>query len=62
MASLCPKHIKVSEELCVMTLKGDVKFKEKLIRGLKNDIRFLVNFHAISHKFGNLHFDGLLFC
>ena len=45
-----------------MTLKGDVKFKEKLIRGLKNDIRFLVNFHAISQKFGNLHFDGLLLC
>ena len=27
-----------------MTLKGDVIFKDKLIGGLKNDIRNLVNF------------------
>ena len=38
-----------------MTLKSDAKFKGKLTRGLKNDIRNLVNFH-----FENLHFDGLL--
>ena len=30
---------KISEELCVMTLKGVAKFKWKLTCGLKNDIR-----------------------
>ena len=43
-----------------MTLKGDAKFKGKLTRGLKNDIRNLVNFHASSRKSENLHFDGLV--
>ena len=43
-----------------MTLKGDAKFKGKLTRGLKNDLRNLVNFHEGSRKSGNLHFDGLL--
>ena len=43
-----------------MTLKGDAKFKGKLTRGLKNDIRNLVNFHATSGKSENLHFDGLV--
>ena len=33
-----------------MTLKGDAKFKGKLTRGLKNDIRNLVNFHVSSQK------------
>ena len=42
-----------------MTLKGDAKFKEKLTRGLKNDIRNLVNSDANSRKSKNLHFDGL---
>ena len=31
-----------------MTLKGDAIFKEKLIGGLKNDMRSLVNFHVSS--------------
>ena len=43
-----------------MTLKSDVKFKGKLTRGLKNDIRNLVNFHANGRKSENLHFDGLI--
>ena len=43
-----------------MTLKSNVKFKGKLTRGMKNVIRYLVNFHVSSQKFGNLHFDGLL--
>ena len=43
-----------------MTLKCDAKFKGKLTRGLKNDIRNFVNFHVSSRKSGNLHFDGLL--
>ena len=43
-----------------MTLKGDAKFKGNLTRGLKNDTRNLVNFHARSRQSENLHFDGLL--
>ena len=43
-----------------MTLKGNAKFKEKLTRGLKNDIRNLVNFHVSSWKSEKLHFDGSL--
>ena len=43
-----------------MTLKGNAKFKGKLTRGLKNDIRNLVNFLASSRKSENLHFVGLL--
>ena len=44
-----------------MTLKGDVKFEEKLTLGSKNDIRNLVNFNASSGKSGNWHFDVLIF-
>ena len=43
----------ISLELCVMTPKGDAKLKGKLTRGLKNDIRSLVNFHANSRKSEN---------
>ena len=43
-----------------MTLKGVALFKRKLTRGLKNDIRNLVNFHASSRKSENLHFDRIL--
>ena len=47
-------------ESCVMTLKGDAIFKERLTDGLKNDARNLVNFHASSRKSKNLHFDGFV--
>ena len=43
-----------------MTLNGDAKLKGKLIRGLKNDMRNLVNFHASSRKSENPNFDGFL--
>ena len=43
-----------------MTLKGVAKFEGKLTRGLRNDIRYLVNFLASGQKFGNLHSDRLL--
>ena len=43
-----------------MKLKSDATFKGNLTRGLKNDIRNLVNFHASSQKFGSLHFAWLL--
>ena len=41
-------------------MKGDAKFKRKLTRRLKNDIRSLVNFHASSRNSENLHIDWLL--
>ena len=42
--------LEISEELCAMfmKLKVDAKFKRKLTRSLKNDLRYLVNFHASS--------------
>ena len=43
-----------------MTLKCDAKFKGKLTRGLKSDIKNFVNFYESSRKSRNLHFDGLL--
>ena len=43
-----------------MTLKGDAIFKEKLTGCFKNGIRNLINFHASSRKFQNLHSDGLV--
>ena len=45
---------KITEGLCVMTLKGNAIFKEKLASGLKNAIRNLEEMSEI------LHFDGLL--
>ena len=52
--------LKISEELCIMTLKGDVEFKGKVTCGLKSDIKNLFNICASSGKSGNLHFDGPL--
>ena len=43
-----------------MTLKSDAIVKEKLTGGLKNKIRYLVNFLASSQKSENLHFHGIL--
>ena len=50
----------MSEELCVMTLKNDAKFKGKLTCGLKIDMRNLVNFHASRRMSEKLHFDWIL--
>ena len=50
----------MTEELCVMTLKGDALFKDKLTGGLKNDVRNLVNFLASSRKFENCTLIGSL--
>ena len=49
---------RITEEFCVMTLKGDAIFKETLTGGLKNDISNLINFHASSRK--SEDFDGLV--
>ena len=43
-----------------MKLLGDAKFERKLTRGLKNDTRNLVSFHASSRKPENFHFDELV--
>ena len=51
---------KSTKALCLMTLKSDAKFEEKLALGSKNDMKNLVNFNASSGKSGNLHFDVLL--
>ena len=63
MGSLCPKNmmlqLEISEELCVFALRGDAKFKGKLTRGLKNNIRNLINFYGSSQKCEDLHFEGL---
>ena len=48
------------KELCIITLKDDAKLKRNLNRGLKNDIKNLVDLHASGLKSGNFHFDGLL--
>ena len=37
---------KRTEELCLMTLKSDAKFEEKLIFDSKDDMRNLVNFYV----------------
>ena len=64
MGSFCPKRnvsVRKFQKNCVMTQNSDAKFKGKLTRGLKNDIRNLVNFHASSRNSESLDFDGLLF-
>ena len=53
-------QLKSTEELCVMTMKVDAIFKEKVTGGLKNDTRNLPNFHVSSRKSENVHFDS--FC
>ena len=52
--------MKNTEELCLMTQKGDAKFEEKLNFCLKNYMMNLVNFNPSSGKSEDLHFDGLL--
>ena len=60
-----PKSYKVSakkstEELYLVTLKSDSKFKEKRTCGFKYDMKNLMNFNASSGKSENLSFDVLL--
>ena len=42
-----------------MTLKSDVKFKEKLTCGLENDMRNLTNVHQSTRKSQNRDFDKI---
>ena len=63
MGSFCPNHLvsakKSTEELSLMTLKSDPKFKEKLTFCLKNDVKNSMNFNLSSEKSENLLFDGV---
>ena len=43
-----------------MTLNSAAKFEEEPTCHCKNDMRNLVNFHAITGKSQNLHIDGVL--
>ena len=49
-----------TEDLCLITLKSDAKFEEKLAIGSINDMRNLVKFNVSSGKSENLHVDVLL--
>ena len=51
---------KGKEEFCLMALKSEAKFEEKLVLGSKNDMRNLMNLNASSGKSENLHFYVLL--
>ena len=58
IGSFCPNHVQFqpqsTEELSLMTLNSDPKFKEKLTFCLKNEMRYLMNFNLSSEKFENL--------
>ena len=42
--------LKITEELCVMTMKNNVKFEEELTCHFKTDVRNLVNFDSSTRK------------
>ena len=50
---------KITEELWVMTLNSDSKAGEQRTCHFKNDMKNLVNFHAMTRKSQNLHLDGV---
>ena len=52
---------KNTDELCFMTMKSDAKFEKNLTLGFNNDMRNLLNFHAITQKSKNFTSMGY-FC
>ena len=52
--------LKFTDEFCVMTMKNDTKFEEKLTCQFKIDMRNLTNFDASTQNPKNLHFNRLL--
>ena len=50
----CIMRLKLTEELCVMTMKNDTKFEKELTRHLKINIRNLRNFDSNTQKSKNL--------
>ena len=57
MGYFCKNHLKFqlkgTEELPLMGLKSDAKFKEKLTCDFKYDMRNFVNFHPTTQKSKN---------
>ena len=53
-------ELKITVELCVLTLKVDAMFIKKMTAGLKNDVRNLVNIYVCSRRSENLHFHRLV--
>ena len=43
-------NLKFTEELCVMTMKNNAKFEEKLTFPIKTDMRNLTNFDSSTPK------------
>ena len=52
--------LKLTEELCVMTMKNDTKFEEELTCLSKTDMSSLTNFDSSTESPKNLHFNRLL--
>ena len=46
--------LKVTEELCVMTIKNNAKFEEELTCHFKTDLRNLTNFDSSTQKSKNI--------
>ena len=46
--------LKFTEELCVMTMKNNAKFEEKLTFQFKTDMRNLTNFNSTTQKSKNI--------
>ena len=61
MCSFSKNQKKSTEDLSLMTLKNDARFKEKLTCGFKYDMRNLVNLHPTSEKSQNFTLMGY-FC
>ena len=52
------KEYRSTQELSLMTLKSNAKFKDKLTCVFKNDMRNLVNFHPTPQKSENFFLIG----
>ena len=61
MCSFSKNQKKSTEDLSLMTLKNDARFKEKLTCDFKYDMRNLVNLHPTSEKSQNFTLMGY-FC
>ena len=51
--------LKLTEELCVMVMKNNARFKEKLTCHFKTDMRNLTNFYSSTRKSKNMLFNWL---
>ena len=50
--------LKLTEELCVMTMKNDTKIEEELTCSFKIDMRNLTNLTRALESLKNLRFNG----